>query len=140
MRYRLILLALAMTATVWAQATLTIEVSGVRSDDGMVMMSLLSGEDSFKNGQGEAFFQAHAAIENGRVVFVIEDVPPGVYAIRVMHDENGNGKMDTNWIGIPKEGYGASNNPKPRMGPPRWKDCHFEVTGDDLALGITMRY
>ncbi len=66
-------------------------------------------------------------------------VPDGTYAIAVFHDENGNGKLDKNFIGIPAEGVGVSNNRFPFIGPPSWKDAKF-VLNKDTSLDVTLRY
>ena len=65
-------------------------------------------------------------------------LPPGHYAVTVYLDENNNHRLDSNLIGIPKEPVGASNNPKPRMGPPRFEDCAFEMKEEDQTISITL--
>ena len=69
-----------------------------------------------------------------------EDIPSGTYALVVLHDENMNGKLDTNWAGIPKEGYGFSNDAKSSSGAPSFKDASFVYDGAILDLTITLRY
>jgi uncharacterized protein (DUF2141 family) len=59
--------------------------------------------------------------------------------VAVFHDENGNGKLDRNFIGIPKEGVGASNNRRHAMGPPTWDESKFAVSGR-VTLKIELRY
>lgn len=69
-----------------------------------------------------------------------EDIPPGTYAIAVIHDENMNGKLDTRWPGIPKEGYGFSNDAKGLLGPPSFSDASFRYDGGTLDLTISLHY
>jgi uncharacterized protein (DUF2141 family) len=69
-----------------------------------------------------------------------EDVPSGTYALVVLHDENMNGKLDTNWLGIPKEGYGFSNNAKASFGRPSFSAASFLYNGKGLDLMIALRY
>ena len=69
-----------------------------------------------------------------------EDIPPGTYALAVIHDENMNGKLDTNWLGIPKEGYGFSNDAKALLGAPSFSAASFSYDGQDLALTISLNY
>ena len=69
-----------------------------------------------------------------------EGIPWGTYALVVLHDENMNGKIDTNWVGIPKEGYGFSNNAKVSFGAPSFSDTSFAYDGETLNLTITLRY
>ena len=72
---------------------------------------------------------------------VIKHLPPGTYALALIHDENGNGKVDTNWIGMPKEGVGASNNATGTLGPPSWRDAKFELqAGGHARQAITITY
>ena len=69
-----------------------------------------------------------------------EDIPPGTYAIAVIHDENMNGKLDTNWLGVPKEGYGFSNDVKALLGVPSFSAASFEYNGGTLDLTISLHY
>jgi uncharacterized protein (DUF2141 family) len=69
-----------------------------------------------------------------------EDIPPGTYAITVIHDENMDGKLDTNWLGIPKEGYGFSNDVKPLLGAPPFSAASFQHDGGTLDLTISLHY
>jgi len=73
-----------------------------------------------------------------RCVFV--DVPPGSYALAVIHDENMNGRLDTNWLGMPTEGYGFSNDAKAMLGPPSFSDAGFLSDGGTLELTVTLHY
>lgn len=68
------------------------------------------------------------------------DIPPGKYALAVIHDENMNGKLDTNPIGIPKEGYGFSNNASSLFGPPSFSAASFQYNGQNLELTIGLHY
>ena len=68
------------------------------------------------------------------------DIPPGTYALAVTHDENMNGKIDTNWLGIPTEGYGFSNDAKAMLGPPSFHATSFTYDGQDMELTISLHY
>ena len=70
--------------------------------------------------------------------FTFKDLKPGRYAVMVTHDENGNGKLDMNVMGMPLEGYGFSNNPAV-MRKPTWQEAGFEVTGSDAAIDVALR-
>ena len=69
-----------------------------------------------------------------------ENIPPGKYAIAVIHDENMNGKLDANWLGIPKEGYGFSNTAKGVVGAPLFSAASFPYDGKNLDLTISLNY
>jgi uncharacterized protein (DUF2141 family) len=68
------------------------------------------------------------------------DIPSGTYALAVIHDENMNGKLDTNWLGIPKEGYGFSKDVKGVLGPPSFSAASFPYDGQDMELTISLHY
>ncbi len=70
------------------------------------------------------------------VVWKINDVPYGNYGIAVLHDENKNGKMDKNFVGIPQEPYGFSNNVRVTFGPPTWEKSKFVVRGSITEVSI----
>jgi uncharacterized protein (DUF2141 family) len=69
-----------------------------------------------------------------------EAIPPGTYALAVIHDENSNGKLDTNLLGIPTEGYGFSNNARALFGTPSFSDASFSYNGQSLDMTITLHY
>lgn len=68
------------------------------------------------------------------------DISAGTYAIGVIHDENMNGKLDTNWLGIPKEGYGFSNDAKGFVSAPSFEDASFEYDTGELDMTISLNY
>ncbi len=67
------------------------------------------------------------------------DVAPGVYALAVIHDENGNGRLDR-FMAVPREGFGFSRNPRIRMGPPRFDEVRFEVGAGRVRQAVQMKY
>jgi len=68
------------------------------------------------------------------------NIPPGAYALAVIHDENMNGKLDTKWLRIPTEGYGFSNDAKAMLGPPSFSAASFTYDGQDMKLTISLHY
>jgi uncharacterized protein (DUF2141 family) len=114
------LIALAATSvpvSIFA-AELAVSVTGVRSEKGNVMAQLLKADAA----QGKAV-QASAtmqAAKKGSIELLFGNLEPGDYAVMLFHDENGNGKMDSNIVGIPTEGYGFSNEAKGSFGPPKF--------------------
>ncbi len=73
------------------------------------------------------------------VTIIVFDVAPGTYAAAVHHDANANGKVDTNFLGIPREGYAVSNDPRPRFRPPRFSEAQVVITRD-TTLTLRMAY
>ena len=112
------------------ETALTVEVEGLRSAKGQLVYSVFAGPDGFPDKGEKALTSGACALTDDKTArFVVPKLAPGVYAITLFHDENSNGKLDTKTFGIPKEGFGFSNNPKIRMGPPRFKDTAFAITG-----------
>lgn len=69
-----------------------------------------------------------------------EDIAPGTYALAIVHDENMNGKLDTNWLGIPTEGYAFSNDAKALLGAPTFSAASFSYSTGNLDMTISMHY
>lgn len=125
-----------------AQTTLTVTVSGLRNTKGQVLIWLWNGPDGFPK-QGDKSFKL-AAIDAdkavGGTVTAAFAVPPGSYAVTMLHDENKNSQMDTNFLGIPAEGYGASNNPITHFGPPSFEQARFQVPASGQKIAIVTHY
>jgi len=79
-------------------------------------------------------------IRDAQARFDFLDIPPGTYALAVIHDENMDGKLDTNQLGIPKEGYGFSNDAKAWFGPPSFSAAIFQYNGGTLDMTISLNY
>lgn len=112
-----------------AAATLTIVVSEVAEAEGSVMVAVVAGKPGFQEQIPPAAALVQPA-QAGEMIFTASDLPPGEYAVKVMHDVNGNGKLDTNFIGLPVEPWAMSNNARGKFGPPRWKAAKFSIDGD----------
>ncbi len=108
--------------------TITVDVRTLRNHKGKVLGLLFDSSSGFPGSTGKAYAKARTSeLEGGRATLRFSGVSAGVYAVAVIHDENENNRLDTNFIGIPKEGVGASNGARGTIGPPRWKDARFEV-------------
>ena len=111
-------------------AGIKVEVTGMRNDNGKLGCSLFNGPEGFPRDGSKVFRHMWASpIKNGRGECFFIGVPAGDYAVTVFHDENGNGKFDMNWMGMPLEGYGFSNNIKPRFKAPSFDECQFHYNG-----------
>jgi uncharacterized protein (DUF2141 family) len=75
----------------------------------------------------------------GTVALAFDDLPPGSYAAVVLHDEDADRKLDRNWAGIPREGWGMSNNPKARMSAPDFSRARFTLRGN-TRLRVHLNY
>lgn len=72
-------------------------------------------------------------IVDNKCIIIVKDLKPGKYAFKYFHDENNDKEINTNFMGIPKEGYGFSNNAKGKFGPPSFEKMIFELTQNDTA-------
>jgi uncharacterized protein (DUF2141 family) len=117
-----------------------VEISGLHSDKGEVLCALFSSPSDFPKRADKAAMRSKAAIAKGNAICEFPGALPNTYAVYVIHDENSNGKLDTNFMGIPREGVGASNNAKGHFGPPRFNAASFRYPGGRLDLKITITY
>lgn len=122
------------------KGTIEVEVTHVRNQEGHVLVSLFDQGDGFPGESGKAIKRMKLDIKDGTATGQFTDVPYGSYALSVMHDEDDNETMATNFLGIPKEGYGASNDAKGTMGPPKFEDARFQHNGTTTRQVIKMRY
>jgi uncharacterized protein (DUF2141 family) len=129
------------TAATPRTGAISAEIGSLRNDRGTIFCSLYNSEDGFPMEGSKAFRRAQTKPRGGRATCTFPALPAGTYAIGLLHDENDNGKMDTNFVGLPKEGYGASNDAKATFGPPKFKDAKVELaSGGVLTLKINVRY
>lgn len=118
----------------------TVTVSGLRNDEGDVLLSLFRSKDGFPEDASKAFRTFQASSSTKGVTATWAKVPYGTYAVAVLHDENRNKKLDKGWFGIPKEGTGASNNPNPKRRAPRFDEAQVTVDRERVRLLILIRY
>ena len=119
-------------------ADLRVSLAGLRSGKGVVRVCLTQASARFMECKesGAALLNVPAA-HAGRVA--LPRLKPGTYALLVIHDENGNGKLDMT-LGIPREGFGFSNNPAIHMRPPRLNEVRFNLAPGASAQTVRMRY
>lgn len=122
------------------KGSIAVTVTSLRSDGGRIIALLYDSSQGFPTKPGRARVAHKATITDRAARLRFVGVAPGTYAISILHDENDNGKLDTNLIGIPKEGVGASNNAKGKMGPPKYADAKFRVAADEVVQVIEIQY
>jgi uncharacterized protein (DUF2141 family) len=150
---RTVLTVLLILSTLPVNASeLRITVEGIRSPHGTILIGLydsletftraieLSDKDGFLNDPNRfaaVALKANAAMKSA---VVLTNLDPGQYAIILFHDENGNGKLDKNALGVPIEPYGFSNNVRGFLGPPAFEEAIMEVNVGDKAVHIALIY
>ena len=108
---------------VFSQHTLTITIIGLKNNTGQVLLE-------YSNAKGEKISGFAQTIVNNQCIITIKDLKPGTYTYKCFHDENKNQKLDTNIIGMPKEGFGFANNAKGKFGPPSLEKTLINLKGD----------
>lgn len=116
--------------------TLTIQVTNVKDTEGQVRIAIYNSEKEFMK---KWFMAKSVKAVKGTVEVVIDNLPAGPYGISILHDANSNGKMDSNVIGIPTEGFGFSNNAKGTFGPPSYEKTKIDFTAS-TQISIAMTY
>jgi uncharacterized protein (DUF2141 family) len=114
----------------------SVTFSGIRTPTGALFVGLYDNEAAFGGGQPVGGYRL--VVDGATVAQSIKGLKPGRYAIKVYHDVDGDGRMNTNAFGLPTEPYAASNNAPATMGPPAWADAVFEVTAEGATQTITI--
>lgn len=125
---------LALGANAAHALDLTVEVTGARSNQGEVLAGLFADAELWlkKPLRGER------VVAGERVLLVFRDLPAGRYALSVIHDENSNGKLDSNMLGMPIERLGFSRDAKGNMGPAKFDDAALLLDAD-TTVKVTLQ-
>lgn len=128
----LMVLAFAPAGT----SKLIVEVNNIKNLSGKPVIVGVFDKNGFPT-VGKAKYEKSIKANSNKILFEFE-IPDGDYAIAVSHDLNANGKLDMNFLGIPKEPYGFSNNYKPSLSAPKFEDCRFTLSGSEKKLTISL--
>ena len=119
---------------------LIIKVNEIRNQKGKVRVSIYNSSNGFPDSPDKAKYLAEGVIIKNSSIIVLKNMPYGYYAVSLIHDENMNGKLETNFLGIPKEGFGMSNDAKGFMGPPEFEQAKFKFKKNNQTIQIKMDY
>ena len=122
------------------QHEVIVELTNLRSTDGMILASIYDDPKSFPKSRGMKEQQIITCIPGERMTIHFENLLPGTYAIAIMHDESGDEKMNFSLLGFPKEGYCFSNNVRPKFRKPTFDEAKFELGDNNKYLHIIMKY
>lgn len=128
--------ALAGTA---APGSVDADVTGFRSSKGQVLACLTTRADRFPDCQKDPNARRVTIATTNAGTLRFDGLPSGDYALALIHDENGNGRLDT-MMGIPREGFGFSRNPAIRFGPPRFSEARISVTSGAVDQNVKVKY
>ena len=123
-----------------AYADVSVTVTGLRSDHGVLRACLTPDPDDFPHCRHDSTSVRIVAAAAAEVHLVFVGVKPGRYAVALLHDENNNGRMDRALMMMPREGFGFSRDAPVRMGPPTFDRAAFELDVTGTAKMIRMRY
>lgn len=130
-KFMILVVALSLLLkSVSGQYSLEIEIAGLRSNNGLIMLQLFDEKNKLIS-------QVKGIIADKKSITMIKDLRPGKYAFRYYHDENLSELMETNRLGIPKEGYGFSNNAYGPFGPKPFTEWLFEINEDKKMAAKT---
>jgi uncharacterized protein (DUF2141 family) len=116
------------------KAEVVVKITGLRSEKGQVKIAVFNSSETWLGDH--PVYKSTIDVKSQAVTWKINDVPYGDYGIAVFHDENKNGQMDKNFLGIPQEAYGFSNNMRVTFGPPKWEKSKFTVQGPTIEVSI----
>lgn len=117
---------------------LQVEFSNILEAKGDLYVAVYNSSNAFLK-EDQVFRKIIVPItQTGALKVSIDDLPPGQYALSCFHDVNGNGKLNTNWMGIPNEPYGFSNNARPRFRAPNWGEASFDFKEMGGSMNIRL--
>lgn len=123
-KFAVLIICLFIGMAVPAQ-DLMLRINGIKQGKGNILIAVFNGAEGFPNETAKAVELLRAVPVNGKAELAIKSLPAGRYAVSLFQDTNGDGKLNTNIMGIPKEGYGVSNNAFNTFSAPDFKDASF---------------
>ncbi len=120
--------------------TLVVEVDGFRNSEGRARAGLFRSDEGFPLDVDDVDTKVEAPIKNKKATLKFTDVPHGTYSVVVYHDEDADGSLDKNWVGMPTEGAGVYKPVTSRLPPPDFEDCKFRFDKAKLGVKISLNY
>ena len=112
--------------SIMAQGKITVVIEEVESNEGNVFVNLYKSNDGFPNEWDKVFRQEKLEAKEGSMTCTFNNIPWGTYAVSIAHDQDGDGELDKNFVGLPKEPVGASN--QSGFGKPNFNRSKFELS------------
>lgn len=120
------------------KGTLIIKFNGLSSDNGNIKIALCNSFENYKDNLSP-FIGKAVKIEKNSAIIEFDNLPFGEYAIKAFHDEDSNNDLNTNFMGIPVEDYGFSNNARGMFGPPSWNAAKFKFSDVNKMIEIEIK-
>lgn len=118
---------------------LDLEITNIAEVAGSVRIAVYAGEENFLESGKETLERSWAVVQEGPMKIQLEELPFGVFSVAVYHDLNNNDELDTNFMGIPNEPYGFSNDARSKWGPPKFSDARFELNQKHQKMVIQVK-
>ncbi|KIM12836.1 MAG: hypothetical protein KU37_00105 [Sulfuricurvum sp. PC08-66] len=116
-----------------------ITIEGVKNANGELSIGLYDEAKAFAKPNAKVVKGVFVKASQGTMVVKLVNIPDGVYAVSLFHDQNSNQKLDTNFLGMPIEGYGFSNNVYPMFRSASFEEARFELMGTK-EMSISVHY
>ena len=117
--------------------TITVRLTGFENDEKEVKLCVCRSEEEY-TGKVKAYRTASASILHKKAVCIFDEMPYGSYSIKAFHDQNGNNRLDTNFMGKPTERYGFSNHADGRFGPPPFSQTVITLNAPEAVIDINL--
>ena len=124
-----------LLTTALAAEPVTVQVQGLLTTNGPVICTLYDGPDHWLKQVGHVA-TVKAAAGDGKATCTFPDVPTGTYAVSFIHDVDSDGALNTNWLGLPREPWGVSNDAPMRYGPPAFEEAAFTHPGATVVASV----
>jgi uncharacterized protein (DUF2141 family) len=132
-----LLVFFGLSNMLYAQSQLEIVVKNIKNDKGNVRVGIFNNKETFLE---KALYGKVVQASTGELTVLFENIPPGKYAVSIIHDENKNDELDSGMFGIPKEGFGFANDAMGSFGPPGFEKASITVETGKRTITITLRY
>jgi uncharacterized protein (DUF2141 family) len=120
--------------------TVDVEVRGLRNARGLLRAKLVAAPDGFPGSDAHVLAKQKSPISAERARLRFRDVPYGVYALVVLHDEDGDGALARGWLGLPAEGLAFSSGARVQRGPPSFEEARFTLDRPRVELRLELAY
>ncbi|MEO1761327.1 MAG: DUF2141 domain-containing protein [Cyanobacteria bacterium J06629_18] len=122
------------------RGNLSVRVDGLKNKKGQVCLNIFAASKGFPNNSQRAVKSGCIKASKNPTIVTFSSLKAGNYAVAVIHDENGDNNLNRNAFSIPTEGFGFSNNPIIRTGPPKFNESAILVAGSNINIKVNLQY
>ena len=129
----------AVSSTAAPNGVLIVKMTKFPSSDGFAMVAVFNNKEGYEIGEEGAVASKKVKVVNNKAEAVFKDLPYGWYGVSMYHDENANGKLDKNLVGVPKEAYAFSNNARGAFGKPGYEEVRFKIESPQKQIDLFVK-